>query len=253
MELIDTHCHLDFSVFDEDRETVLSGSRSRGVVGFVIPAVERKTWNALLSFCANQSDCYFALGLHPMFVHKHAIEDLAVLETLLETVRPIAIGEIGLDFYKESLDREKQIVLFERQLKIAREVELPVILHVRKEHNEVLQCLKKTPVVGGIAHAFNGSFEQAEQYARMGFKLGFGGMLTYERSSKLRQLAKRLPKESIVLEANAPDMVVSQHRGERNSPEYIVHSLQALADLREETPDEVAAWTTENAKQVLSI
>jgi TatD DNase family protein len=141
--------------------------------------------------------------------------------------------------------------LFEAQLAIAADADLPVLMHVRKAHDVTISCLRKTSVRGGICHAFNGSLQQAHQYLDMGFKLGFGGMLSFERSHKLHRLAQQLPLEAIVMETDAPDMSGSGHTGQRNSPEYLPDYLQALANLRNETRAEIAAQTTLNAEAVL--
>ena len=148
---------------------------------------------------------------------------------------------------------DRQIEIFERQLAVACDAQLPVILHVRKAHEEVLACLRKYNVKAGIVHAFNGSLQQAERYLQYSFKFGFGGMLTYERSSKLRKLASQLPLETIVLETDSPDMTVEQHRGERNSPEYLPYCLQALARIKMTAPEVIAEITMANAKEVLGI
>ena len=163
----------------------------------------------------------------------------------------MAIGEIGLDFYVEGLDHERQQQLFESQLAVASAAGLPVILHVRKAHDQVLATLRRIPVRGGICHAFNGSLQQASHYSELGFRLGFGGMLTFERSTRLRALAKALPLDSIVLETDAPDMTVFQHHGERNSPEYLPYCLAALAEVRDEAPEELARVITANTREVL--
>jgi TatD DNase family protein len=166
----------------------------------------------------------------------------------------IAIGEIGLDHHVAGLDPERQTWLLERQLAIARAAGLPVLLHVRKAHDEMLALLRRQPVpAGGIAHAFNGSLQQARQYLELGFKLGFGGMLTFERSRKLRRLATELPLDALVLETDAPDMTVASHHGERNSPEYLPEVLETLARLRDLEPSEVAGRTTANASEVLGV
>jgi len=253
MELIDTHCHLDMAPFDADRGEVLAACRVAGISRIVIPAVHAAGWDNLLQLCQRQDGLFAALGLHPLFVEQHQDTDLVRLARKLKTVRPLAVGEIGLDFYREDLDRERQYQLFEAQLRIAREVDLPVLLHVRKAHDEVLARLRKIKVKGGIAHAFNGSLQQAEQYIELGFRLGFGGTLTYERASKIRQLAAALPLQALVLETDAPDMVVAVHRGERNSPVYLTHVLDALAQLRQLPVAEVAAQTTRNACEVLGL
>jgi TatD DNase family protein len=191
------------------------------------------------------------LGLHPVYLDLHRDSDLRELERAIAEYRPLAVGEIGLDYYLPELDREGQQALFEAQLSIAKSADLPVLLHVRKSHEDVLAILKRIGVKGGIAHAFNGSIQQARQYLDLGFRLGFGGMLTFTRSSRLRRLAAELPGEAIVLETDAPDMTVAAHRGERNSPEYLPDILQALSEVRSESPDVLAALTTANARAVL--
>lgn len=251
--LIDTHCHLDVAAFDDDRADVLSRARSAGVAGIVVPGIHAQGWGGLLNVCAAEPDLYPALGLHPVFIDRHGDADLDALARLLAEVSPLALGEIGLDFYVSGLDRDRQIALFDAQLSIAHDAGLPVLLHVRKAHDQTLAMLRQARVAGGIAHAFNGSLQQAKRYLDLGFKFGFGGMLTFERSSKLRALARDLPLDAIVLETDAPDLTVASHRGERNSPEYLPEVLAALAELRDEGLAELARRTTQNARAVLGL
>ncbi len=253
MRIIDTHCHLDFDAFEHDRDDVLKRARENGLSGFVVPAVEQSTWRSLISLCNQSEDMHYALGMHPMFIQQHKLDHVDELHDFVLSNNPIAIGEIGLDFYDKSLQLDKQLEFFEKQLKLACDVNLPVILHVRKAHEEVLACIKKFPVIGGIVHAFNGSLQQAERYQAKNFKFGFGGMLTYERSSKLRKLASELPIESIVLETDSPDMTVEEHRGERNSPEYLPYCLRSLAQVRAMSVSQVAHQTSLNACEVLNL
>jgi TatD DNase family protein len=253
MQIVDTHCHLDVEAFDADRASVVERARQRGVSAIVVPAIEREGWRALLDLCASASDLYPALGMHPLYLERHHDAHLGELERLIAEARPVAVGEIGLDYFVRDLDRERQQVLFEAQLGIARDAGLPVLVHVRKAHDQVLQALRRIRVRGGIAHAFNGSLQQAQRYIELGFMLGFGGMLTFERSRKLRALARELPLEALVLETDAPDMTVAAHRGERNSPEYRPDCLNALAEVRDEDPAAVAAATTENARSLLGL
>jgi TatD DNase family protein len=253
MELIDSHCHLDVSDFDADRNAVLQRARQNGVSGIVVPGIAAAGWAGLWQLCRSASGLYPAFGLHPVFMQQHTAGDLPALQTLLEMHPAVAVGEIGLDFVVDGLDRQAQQTLFEAQLVIARDAGLPVILHVRKSHDQVLATLKRIRVCGGICHAFNGSLQQASLYQTLGFKFGFGGMLTFDRSTKLRALAKALPAESMVLETDAPDMTVMQHRGERNSPEYLPYSLAALAEVRDEDAEELARVTTANAYEVLNL
>lgn len=253
MQLVDTHCHIDTEAFDADREQVLQRASELGVRQLVVPAIDAAHWAGLIELCDVQPGLFPALGLHPVFLAAHAADDVAALEKMIEKHRPVAVGEIGLDYYVRELDRDQQQVLFEAQLEVARDADLPVILHVRKAHDQVLATLRRIPVRGGTVHAFNGSLQQARHYMNLGFKLGFGGMLTYPRSKKIRQLAGDLPIDVIVLETDAPDMTVSAHQGERNSPEYLPDCLQALAEVRDAGPDELARQTTHNARAVFSL
>jgi TatD DNase family protein len=250
--IIDTHCHIDVAAFDTDRDQVLQRARQNGVQALLVPGVLAADWPRLLDCCHAHPNLYPALGLHPVFTDQHRDLDLVLLQQLLDRYPVRAIGEIGLDYYIPDPDKERQLRLFEQQLRIAQTYRLPVLLHVRKAHNEVLALLRAIPLVGGIAHAFNGSLELARAYIELGFLLGFGGMLTYERSHKLRTLAKALPREALVLETDAPDMTVATHQGERNSPEYLPDCLLALAEAREEHPAQVAQQTTHNAEQLLA-
>jgi TatD DNase family protein len=253
MHLIDTHCHLDVEEFAADRDAVVARARAAGVSDFVIPGIYRDEWPALIAFCRSGPGLHPALGLHPVYLERHTAADLAALPAWVERERPVAIGEIGLDFHLRELDRTRQQQVLEEQLVVAREFSLPVLLHVRKAHDEMLHTLRRARLVGGICHAFNGSLQQAQQYLELGFKLGFGGMLTYERSNKLRALARALPLSALVLETDAPDLTVASHRFERNSPEYLPEVLAALAAVRDADPAAVAAATTANAREVLGL
>jgi TatD DNase family protein len=253
MELIDTHCHLDVAEFAADRLEVLGRARRAGVTGQVIPAIHAVGWPLLMELCLEEAGLYPALGMHPIYLAQHRPEHLDELRALIERERPVAIGEIGLDYFVEALDRAGQQQLFEAQLKVARDYQLPVLLHVRKAHDQVLAALRRIRVPGGIAHAFNGSAQQAQQYLDLGFKLGFGGTVTYDRALNIRRLAVELPLEAIVLETDAPDIPLASRRGERNSPEYLPEVAQAIAQLRGIDVAEVARITTDNAVTLLSL
>ena len=253
MEVIDSHCHIDVADFDDDREAVLQRARELGVTGIVVPGICAADWGTLLALCSSHAGLFPALGLHPVFTQQHAAGDVDTLQGLLKEHAVVAIGEIGLDYFVSGLDRASQQSLFEAQLAVARDANLPVILHVRKSHDAVLETLRRIPVRGGICHAFNGSLQQAARYIEMGFRLGFGGMLTFQRSVKLRALARELPVEALVLETDAPDMTVAQHRGERNSPEYLPYCLAALASVRDTDAEELARIATANTREVLNL
>lgn len=218
-----------------------------------MPGIAAAGWPRLRALCAAHADLHVAFGLHPVYVAAHADADLRALEQALAVGDALAVGEIGLDHFVPDLDRARQRTLLDAQLAIAAAARLPVLLHVRKAHDEMLAALRRTRVPGGIAHAFNGSLQHAGRYLDLGFRLGFGGMLTFARSRKLRGLARALPPEALVLETDAPDLAVASHRGERNSPAYLPEVLHALAEVRDSTPDEVAAQTTHNAREVLKL
>lgn len=255
MQLIDSHCHLDSDQFSADRIDVIDNCHRLGITKMVIPATDASGWLQLLMLCETQKGLYPALGLHPMFIASHKDKDIKLLQQWINDHRQqvVAVGEIGLDYYDKQLDRKRQQTLFEAQLHIAQDSDLPVILHVRKAHDRVLKTLKRIPVKAGIVHAFSGSEQQAQRYIDMGFKLGFGGTVTYEKSRRIRQLAIDLPMEAIVLETDAPDMVVSSHHGERNSPEYLVEILETLSGLRDVTKKQIAKQTTQNVIDVLAL
>jgi len=250
LHLIDSHCHLDFHTFDIDREAVLSRCLEQSINDVIVPGISHKSWPRLIEICAQSPVLHLALGLHPMFMHEHQTTDVEALEWAINDYQPIAVGEIGLDYYLPGHDKQAQMVLFEGQIQLAEKFELPVILHVRKAHDEVLKVLREHSLKGGIVHAFNGSLQQAEHYQKLGFLFGVGGALTYPRAQKLQGLFKALPLDAIVLETDAPDMPLVGHQGERNTPEMIPTILDKLAELRAETTSQIAAATTHNCKQL---
>ena len=253
MELFDSHCHIDVAEFDGDRDEVLAEARRAGVAEMLVPGVQRATWPALIALCDTDPALYPALGLHPVYLEAHHDDDLPALAEQIAQTRPLAVGEIGLDWYVDGLDRERQQYLLEAQLEIAEQAALPVVLHVRKAHDAMLNTLRRYRLPGGFCHAFNGSQQQAARYIELGFRLGFGGMLTFERSKHLRRLAGELALDALVLETDAPDMTVASHRYQRNSPAYLPEVLQVLASLRDEDAGEIAAQTTANARGVLGL
>lgn len=253
MELIDTHCHLDFSAFDHDRSSVVNTCYRSGIKTIIVPSVKQANWAEVIEIQQKFNGIQVAFGLHPCFHKDHKVEHIEALDNLIKRKNPVAIGEIGLDFYIKDTDRDKQYSLFNAQLELAQHHALPLLLHVRKAHEHVIIALKKKQIRGGIVHAFNGSLEQAYRYIDLGFKLGFGGTLTYAGATRIRNLAKKLPIESLVLETDAPDMPVFQHKGKRNSPCYLHYILEALAQLRNQSIAVIAAQTSANARAVLNL
>jgi TatD DNase family protein len=254
--LIDTHCHLDASEFDSDRAKVIQAALKNGVGAMVIPAVVRENFQKVIDLSACNPQVYYALGIHPMYVDNAHPSDLALLKKLIEaqlsSQKLVAVGEIGLDFFVTQQNRETQEYFFSEQLKIAQIFDLPVILHVRRAVDDVLKHLRKYKVSGGIAHAFNGSAQQADAFIKLGFKLGFGGAMTYPRALKIRELAKTLPLESIVLETDSPDIPPAWlgTKG-RNSPAELMKIAQVLADLRAVEITQIIEITDKNATKIL--
>jgi TatD DNase family protein len=266
---IDTHCHLDAAEFDADRDAVRQSARAAGVTRCVIPAVHAAHWAEVAKLAERHGDAY-ALGIHPLYVPQAQEADLLALDLALterrDDPRLVAVGEIGLDFFVPELCspdmRERQWFFYTTQLKLAQKHSLPVVLHVRRSADLLLKGLRQCPVVSGIAHAFNGSTQQAQAFVDMGFALGFGGTLTYERSLQLRRLACELPLSALVLETDAPDIPpqwlyqTAEQRAlgavqGRNSPAELPRIAQVLADLLGLSLTDLAAATSANACRVL--
>jgi TatD DNase family protein len=266
---IDTHCHLDAAEFDADRDAVRQSARAAGVTRCVIPAVHAAHWAEVAKLAERHGDAY-ALGIHPLYVPQAQEDDVLALDQALREragdPRLVAVGEIGLDFFVPELCspdmRERQWFFYTAQLKLAQKHSLPVVLHVRRSADFMLKGLRQCPVVSGIAHAFNGSTQQAQAFVDMGFALGFGGTLTYERSLQLRRLACELPLSALVLETDAPDIPpqwLYQTAEQRalgatqgcNSPAELPRIAQVLAGLRGLPLTDLAAATSANACRVL--
>lgn len=262
---IDTHCHLDAPEFDPDRDAVREHARARGVAHCVIPAVERSNWATVRELAHQHGDSY-ALGIHPLYTGRADDSDLDHLAAEIEQhhtdPRLVAIGEIGLDYFVEGLDPARQERFYRAQLQLARRFDLPVILHVRRSADKLIKGLRQLPVQGGIAHAFNGSLQQAQAFMAMGFKLGFGGAMTYDRALQLRRLASELPDDVLVLETDAPDIqphwlyTTAADRAEglpqgRNAPGELPRIAEVMAQLRGQPVQALAAATTRNARAAL--
>jgi TatD DNase family protein len=252
MTFIDTHCHLDAAEFNGEQNTIVREAQAAGVTTLVLPAIERANFAAVQALSIQFPNCAPAYGIHPMYVDHAAPADLNVLRNFLAQPDTVAAGEIGLDFFVEGYDQKMQEYYFAEQLKLAREFDLPVLLHIRRAQDIVLKHLRLHKVRGGIAHAFNGSAQQAAEFIKLGFKLGFGGAMTYSRATRLRELAATLPLDSIVLETDAPDIPPDfLPPGSPNKPEYLPRIAQTLAELRGMPLEEVARATTANALSVL--
>ncbi|TFZ01395.1 TatD family hydrolase [Ramlibacter rhizophilus] len=258
---IDTHCHLDADEFAADRDAVRRRAAAAGVAQCVIPAVAAAHFERVRTLAHANGDAY-ALGIHPLLTAQAGPQDLEALDAQLALragdARLVAVGEIGLDHFVPGLDAARQAHFYREQLRIAAHHGLPVILHVRRSADALLRELRRIPVAGGIAHAFNGSWQQACQFVDLGFRLGFGGTLSYERSQQIRRLATQLPLEAIVLETDAPDIPphwlyrtaqerAAGHPQGRNEPAELTRIGAVLAQLRGLSSEAVAEATTRNA------
>lgn len=249
--LVDSHVHLDFAAFDGDREEVLLRARAASVAAFVLPAVRAADWERLKAVAASSADIHACYGLHPCFVADHRPEDLDNLKRWVEREKPVAVGECGLDLFPAFADsKAAQLQYFEGQLVIARDFQLPVVLHARRAVDTVLKCLRQAGVSRGVMHSFSGSLQQATAAIEQGMMIGVGGALTHERARKLRRVVASLPLECLLLETDAPDQPGALHRGQRNESAFIVSTLDVLAALRTESRTEIAQKTSENAERL---
>ena len=263
--LIDTHCHLDARDFAADADEVRERARAGGVQQIVIPAVDIHNFDAVRALAHRFGD-HYALGIHPLCSPDAGEGDLVTLERALQEHQHdpalVAVGEIGLDYFVPELDADHQEALLRAQLRLARRFDLPVLLHVRRSVDRVLKALRDIPVSGGIAHAFNGSLQQAQQFTAMGFKLGLGGTLTFDRANQIRRVAQAVDSSAIVLETDAPDIpphwlyrTAQQREGgepqARNEPGELPRIATELAALRGQSLAELAVQTTRNAQAAM--
>jgi TatD DNase family protein len=255
VQLIDTHTHLDFESFDEDRDAVLRSSLALGVERMVVLGVYQRNWQRLWDLTLQQPALYAAFGLHPVYIDEHRPEHLTELADWLSRMHGhpqlCAVGEIGLDYYVETLDRQRQQQYFDAQLQLAADFDLPVLLHVRRSHAEVIATLKRFRLKRcGVIHAFAGSREEAREYIKLGFKLGLGGAATWPQALRMHRVIAELPLQSIVLETDSPDMAPAMFPGQRNSPEHLPAICNALAALLRTTPQQLAEASTANAREL---
>ena len=245
--LYDSHCHLDAAEFDVDRPAVLARARDAGVARQLVPAVDRASWDAIRTLCAAEPGLRPAYGLHPMFLGRHQPGHLDELRDWLESERPAAVGECGLDFFVDGLDPDKQRLYFRRQLELARDFDLPVVLHARRAVEEVIATLREVGGQRGVVHSWSGSEEQARQLFELGFCLGIGGPVTYDRAKRLRRTVASMPLDCLLLETDAPDQPDADWRGQRNEPARLRQVLEVVAQLRGQPAAAIAEATSANA------
>ncbi|MCS3466331.1 TatD DNase family protein [Pseudomonas sp. JUb42] len=255
MQLIDTHTHLDFPDFEGDRAAIMANCKRMGVQRMVVLGVYQPNWQRLWDLTEADQTLQAAFGLHPIYLEQHRPEHLTELGDWLTRLKGhaqlCAVGEIGLDYFVEHLDRERQQEIFEAQLRLAADFDLPALLHVRRSHAAVIATLKRHKLKrSGIIHAFAGSREEAREYIRLGFKLGLGGAPTWPQALRMHRVIAELPLDSIVLETDSPDMAPAMYPNMRNSPEHLPDICAALAGLLGVEAEELARVSTRNACEV---
>ena len=258
-QLIDSHCHWDHPRLQSLQPHLWQSCLDQGVTQLVVPATKESSFARQISLCEQYPNWHLALGLHPYFSNQHTQAHLTVLTAAIERHKPLAIGEIGLDFALdtslEGFSIEHQEAWFVAQVKLAQHTQLPLIIHSRKANDRLGQLLRQLNFnQGGIVHGFSGSLQQAEKFTHLGFKIGIGGNLTYERAQAMRRLAQALPLTDMVLETDAPDMpMAGQERGQPNRPDMLPRVLLVLAELRSESLSEIAMQTVKNTLDALRI
>jgi len=255
VELIDTHTHLDFPDFDADRTALLAESRALGVQRMVVLGVYQGNWQRVWDLVQSDPDLHAAFGLHPVYLDQHQPEDLPELGDWLTRLaghrQLCAVGEIGLDYFIETLDRERQQALFDAQLQLAVDFDLPALIHVRRSHAAVIATLKRFRLKrAGIIHAFSGSKEEAREYIKLGFKLGLGGAATWPQALRMHRVLAELPLDAVVLETDSPDMAPAMFADQRNSPAHLPDICAALAKIMGISPEQLAAVSSANAREV---
>jgi TatD DNase family protein len=232
---------------------VIARARAAGVSRQLVPAVSAASWPKLRDVCVGIDGLFPAYGLHPMYLAQHRPEHLRELRDWIERERPVAVGECGLDFFVEGLDAEAQQTYFDGQLRLARDFDLPVIVHARRAVDAVTAAIRRIGGLRGVVHSFSGSAEQAAQLHRLGFLLGIGGPVTHERAQRLRGIVASMPLEQLLLETDSPDQPGAAHRGERNEPAHLVEVLDVVTELRGMSREELAEATTANAEHLFGI
>ena len=253
MRLIDSHCHFDNPAFDHDREQLLRQMTPLGITDVIFPATTAAGWPRLKQITDSSPHYHASYGLHPMFMQQHTPKHSAQLRTWLEQEVTLAIGECGLDFFIPNFNQPEQEKLFLQHLTLARDFDLPLIIHARKSLDVVLKHIRHIGNLRGVIHSFSGSPQQADQLIAAGFYLGIGGTVTYERAKRLHKVVRYIPEERLLLETDAPDQPDSEWRGKRNEPNRLPVIAQAIADLRQTSIEHIANVTTENAVRLFAL
>ena len=251
--LIDSHCHLDFESFDNDRTQVLQRAADSGINDIIIPGTQRIYWNRIKTLCSEYKQLHACYGLHPYWTDQHHESDIDQLIEYIAINHPVAIGECGLDFRPQQANKNKQLYFFERQLDIAANHQLPVVIHSVNATETVIQTIKKFNNLTGMVHSYSGSVEQARQLIGLNFFISVSGSVTYDKAIKIKQVVKAIPLTSLLLETDAPDQPDQKNNKKRNEPAYLVNTAMTIASLRGESLDNIAEQTTINAKNLFKL
>ena len=249
MLFTDTHCHLDFIEFDSHREQLLKQCIASNIHQIIIPGITAKSWPRVLNLCLNKNNLHPCLGLHPWWIDKATPNDLELLASHLESNTLLALGEIGIDGKIDDIN--KQVEYFDKQLDLAKQFHHPVLIHHRNSHHLIQPILKQKALPkAGVIHAFSGNYQQAKAYLDLGFKLGIGGTITYDRAKKTIDAIKKLPIDSLVLETDAPAMPIAGQQGKANSPLMLLEIFNYLCEIRSEDSNTLAEQIEINVKRL---
>lgn len=245
--LIDSHVHTDDERLQPRQQQVLQAARAANIIAQIVPGISRRLWPRVKALCDGQEDLFPCYGLHPCFHEEHEIDDIRDLAFWLGRENPVAVGECGLDYQIANPDKSRQQLAFASQLALAREFDLPIVIHARKAVEDVINMIRSSGHYRGMIHSFNGSAQQAGKLMDLGYKLSFGGAVTYDRAHRLRKLVAELPLDALLLETDAPDQTDAAHQGQCNEPAFLVDIWHSISALRTEDPETIAAATTNNA------
>ena len=252
--LFDTHTHFDAEQFDADRDEVLSGLPARGVSLAVNPGCDIPSSRAAIALAEQYPFLYAAIGYHPENCGPYVESDLEIFREMAKHPKVVAIGEIGLDYYwEENPPKEFQQQVFRAQMQLARELDLPVIVHDREAHADSLAIVKEFPDVRGVFHCYSGSVELAKELVKLGWMISFTGVLTYKNARKAVEVAEAIPIEHLMIETDSPYMAPVPHRGKRNDSGYVLHICEKLAEIKGISTEECARITLENGKRFFRI
>ena len=246
--LIDTHSHIDMIGLESDK--IIQNAREFGVEKIIVPTADSSSFEKVISLSEKYEEVYFALGIHPSEVQKATDSDYELIKELSVHKKMVAVGEIGLDYYWDKSFVEEQKKAFIKQIEIAKELELPILIHDRDAHFDTFEILKTIKDIPIVMHCFSGSLEFAKECIKQGFYLAFGGVLTFKNAKKMKEVVKNIPLDYILIETDAPYLTPVPHRGEENQPAYVKFVAEEISKIRDLLYDEVVKITNENAKRI---